>query len=363
MEKIEIRENKIPLIVGGICSGVFILFLFFSVIMQDDIVGIMICVTVFGGFSFLGITLVCSYFLRKLVITERECFYQTTYGRRKVFMFQDIGKCVFHLKNVDSQYKLYNREGEYLARFEDNMVGSAHLLSLLKEKGILFEKNTKLNYLEKISQGPDEKSQQEEIENIKELYDQEKLIRIKKILRIIQSVNVVILLIAFFLFSKRNEMIVFMLTPLFWYIVYLYVYPVMVIEINTKTKRKWKNVHIEMPWVPVGLSIVVLALGSNISNIQDDTKLVTFIVIFTTLLFSAFVYIGYKRERCIKKRKWLSVYFALLVYAFSSSYAWNWVCRIEAPVHEKVVVIDKQISHSKYSNDYTLEVRLHDGTI
>ena len=74
MKRIEVRESKIPLIVGILDFIVFFIFLVcFSIASLSDnaFVATIFCIMIFGGFCFLGIYLIISYFRRIILHTQK----------------------------------------------------------------------------------------------------------------------------------------------------------------------------------------------------------------------------------------------------------------------------------------------------
>ena len=139
MKQIVVRENRIPLVIGIIDTVVFLIFLFFSIrdgILNHDNIQIIFCGVVFGGFAVLGIALIMEGCLRKVVIGLDECYYRCFYGRKIFFHKDDIAYCESFIKNMETQYCLYNNYHKKIASFEDNMLNSQSLITYLYRNNI-----------------------------------------------------------------------------------------------------------------------------------------------------------------------------------------------------------------------------------
>ena len=297
-------------------------------------------------------------------MTEEECMYRSMFGKRYIFYFQDIQKGVFNPKNMECQYRLYGYNGKCLAKFESNMRGasSAYVLSFLKEHGILVEKNTKLNFIEKYTLKSERGDAEQEIIDIQKKWGIEKINDLKKVFRCIQVANVVLLAISVIFLSLRETFIMTALTPMFWFGVYLFIYPMMVAEFHIKDKSLWRQTHMEMPYIPVFLSMLICVVNIEYINIQNYDYFLVLVFIFTFILLGIFIIVAYFRQGTVKIIKVFCVFITMLTYSYIFSYAYHWVLRVQEPMHETVKVIEKRKTSGRSGNSYYFTVNLHDGT-
>lgn len=352
MHEIIIKEHKLPFYVGIIDVVLFSGFLFFCAIgtlPYGDIDAFLLCSIVFSIFIALGILLICIYAFRRVVLSEEICYRQTIFHRRHEFTCEEITICysVFYAGSL--QFRLYNEQQQCLAKFESAMIGVEEALKFLTYKDIPMEKRGPTSKVLKLLLP-------EEDNNAKKQYPSEKIKKVNTIIKFANYISLIGIVIAYMYFDLKSLLLYCACIPLLWYIVYLALYPLMAFEKNKEDADKGIT-RIPFPMLSTGIAFLLLISLMKITNIRSFTQLFIFIFSTSTLLFIPYLILCHKRENKTSIRKKISVFLALLFYFTASSYAWNWVCRIKAPVHETTMIQDMhKSSGGKSGTSYYLKV-------
>lgn len=137
MKRIEVRESKIPLIVGILDFIVFFIFLVcFSIASLSDnaFVAAIFCIMIFGGFCFLGIYLIISYFRRRLILYDNYFTYTKTLGKTKTYEYYEISSIQTMFNTINIQLKIYNKNDKKIVSIENNMLGYEQAIDFFLEK-------------------------------------------------------------------------------------------------------------------------------------------------------------------------------------------------------------------------------------
>ncbi|MGX8852980.1 hypothetical protein [Amedibacillus sp. YH-ame10] len=367
MEKIIVSENKIVFIVGIITSTFFSIILGISVLSSlivGDISSALFCIVVFGFFLMLGIYLLMLYHYHKLRISEEECEYINWLGRKRIFHCKDIRCCEVILSKFlisSVSYRLCDSDKNSLADFKSNMKNASQAIAYFNEKNIAIKSCEANVFVRNSIIHSDENIKEQEIKELGKQMSKTKVKKMKKTIRILSYVHTFLLLIVFVALPIRWVFLIFAISPMLYYFLYLWIYPRMVCEIRKEEKTSWKNSHIKVPFLPILSSIIILLINADTMNLRNEGYFFVLVFIFAIILFIPFVGISKRRDEKIRKGKWILVFLALVAYSFSSMFAWNWISRVKAPVHESAFVVDKKSHRSRNRRDYTIEIRRYNG--
>lgn len=126
----EVREGKLCLVVGGGGLVIFGALAILCLLVLDEL-SILIALMVFLFFILMSLWILLSYKNRRMVVEGDSLTYTTAFGRTTQFRASEVGALRF--RSGLGTWEIRDREGRLLARFENNMKGSALLLKYLEQ--------------------------------------------------------------------------------------------------------------------------------------------------------------------------------------------------------------------------------------
>ena len=119
---------------------------------------------IFGGFCFLGIYLIISYFRRRLILYDNYFTYTKTLGKTKTYEYYEIYSEIAR-NTVNIQLKIYNKNDKKIVSIENNMLGYEQAIDFFLEKNINID-NANIekygNKIDKIRKKNDDNKKNEE---------------------------------------------------------------------------------------------------------------------------------------------------------------------------------------------------------
>ena len=230
MDSYVVREPKLPLLIGILGSVFFtpfyigcILYSIYYSLNLLDFLGLAAVYTLsIGLLCFCSFYLILSYFRRKLVIDGGMLSYTPAIGRTRTFHHSDIKQIIL---DIQTSVKLKSHEGKRLAVFELNMLESVPALSYLESLGIPAKKS---HLAERLSERKPARVKEEK-DYILSHWDEETIMREKKVCRIIYF-GLAALFLLTFLMPQNLKLTCLILIPHFCYGMYLFLYPKMTSE-------------------------------------------------------------------------------------------------------------------------------------
>lgn len=328
MDNYVVREPKLPLLVG-ILGSIFFTPLYIGCIVYSiyyslnflDFLGLAAVFTLSIGLLYFGsFYLILSYFRRKLVIDGGMLSYTPAIGRTRSFHYSDIKQITL---DIQTSVKLISHEGKRLAVFELNMLESVPALSYLESLGIPAKKS---RLAERLSERKPARVKEEK-DYILSHWDEETIIREKKVCRIIYFALVALFLLAF-LMPQNLKLTCFILIPHFCYGMYLFLYPKM-------TSERTDSHQISFPFFLCLIDLLFLFKFGKTLNM----KYTAFFVIYSLILTSCYLLTLLIRKRKEHIGKFLSVLFAVVLLSLLSSPVINVVTTFEQGNYETVRVL------------------------
>ena len=141
MKTAEVRERKIMFITGLLYMTFFCFTLFFlqmtgglSATDKEDF--FLISGIIFGSVisPVLSLYSFWDYLRKRLILYTGHAVYFPLFGKKKTFSYDDIQ---IIQATVSGRYRILSHSGKVLARFDENMSGTAQALSFLNMKGIM----------------------------------------------------------------------------------------------------------------------------------------------------------------------------------------------------------------------------------
>lgn len=350
MDNYVVREPKLPLVIG-ILGAVFfiplyILGMIYTARISSNIgefLGLTAIFTLsFGLLCFVSIYLILSYFRRKLVISDGTFSYTPAIGRTRSFHYSDIKQITL---DIQASVKLISHEGKRLAVFELNMLGSAPALSYLESLGIPSKKSRLAQCLS--ARKPTRIK--EEKEYILAHWDQETIIREKKLCRIIYFALAALFLLAL-LMPQNLKLACFLFIPHFCYGMYLFLYPKMTVE-------RTDSYQISFPLFLCLIDAIFLFSFGKTLNMEYTV----FFIIYNLILTCFYLLTLLIRKRREHIGKFLSVLFSVMFLSLLSSPVINVVTTFEQGNLETVTILELKIHQSSHSGTkYQLVVEVQD---
>ena len=252
MENVVVRERKVVLRVGGICTlffGIMYLAALFSAISDHSGTAVFVALSVFIlPFVGLGLYVFLSYFKRRLEFSYKEFTVYSVLGKKKVYPYTDIRRLLFIERAGEIRIAILGKEGERLASFETNMSGAEEALLFLEKKGISLserdfvgeeacdEKTRKaLKWYEK-SAYLTNWNREKEAERTKKVCTEEDVKRQQKRLKILGRILFVFVILVYFAGAKYM-VAGWVSVLLFVWFLYIYLYPRAYIEKSGKKKN------------------------------------------------------------------------------------------------------------------------------
>ena len=348
MNKIEVKENKVPLTVGIIeivTFGTIILAFVCQAIEEKDNVLMLITFLCFGPFILLGLYMILDYWKRRLILDGSMVCYVSVIKRKKHFYLNDIDKVKLFQKGTNVQYRIYGIDGEFLASFEGSMIHSEQLIERLVQEGIPFEEIMETGHAK-------------EYEYLTSKYQKDDMKRKRKRLRILNVLLLLMMSVVFIWFRSRIFIGAMMVLGLNW-VLYLWFYPAMSFDIRTSEK----SLRLPMLWLPGFLAMLILLTVTDTVYIVNDGQYVWNILWIELLLVLTFLLTAKVKMVPVKKSKICLVMLAALVLAFTICIPIHYIMTFDRPIHENVLVIDRWRESSSKRRDYYLKVQTVDGFV
>lgn len=350
MEKIIVKEPKLPLILGIIGFIIFFVFFIFSLyssISKNDIITLIFCSIVFGSFLLLSIYLITSYFRRKLILYENYFTYTKTFKKTKTYEYNQISSIQTTFNNVNITLKIYIRDKKIVS-IENNMIGFEDAIDFFNEKNLNIKEtdiNKYGNKLDKINQRNKNNKQKEE-NYIKHKWTKSQIKKEINFTKIFNIFTIICFVVSLFLPLKIGFSLN-LLILLFCYALYLYFYPKMVIEIKDKSKAY----RIPLPFIPVSLIIVHFLLSTKIIN-ESGNIIFLHALIFTVIMLIPFIITVIVKRIKPNIVKIIVIFIMIFAVSFSIVRPINYILTLKKATHETVTVIDKHSSHSGKSGTH-----------
>lgn len=338
MDNYVVREPKLPLFVGILGSIIFIPLYVLGMIYTSryssnigEFLGLTAVFTLsFGLLCFVSIYLLLSYFRRKLVIDGCILSYTPAIGRSHSFHYRDIKQITL---GIQSSVKLISHNGRRLAVFELNMPESVPALSYLESLGIPSQKS-RLAWRLSVRKPARIK---EEKEYILAHWNEETIIREKKLCRIISFVLAALFLLAFFM--PQNLKLACLLFILhFCYGMYLFLYPKMTVE-------RTDSYQISFPLFLCLIGALFLFSFGKTLNMEY----IAFFIIYDLILTCFYLLTLLVRKRREHIGKFLSVLLFVMFLSLLSSPAINVITTFEQGSCETVTILDLETHRSSRS--------------
>ncbi|WP_290773509.1 hypothetical protein [Anaerofustis sp.] len=362
MNPIKVHETKIPLVVGGICSIIFLIMFILSLISaitNKDTVLIIISILVFGGFTLLGIYLLFDYFRRSLILYSTHITYTPAIGKTKTFYYNEITSVKFMAKGTTLQYRIYSNEN-ILASFELNMKNVELALEYFEQRNITIEKADVFKYgnkLDKIKENL-QRNKENEGNYIKNTWSKERLNKEHRIIKIIRYLIPPLIILSFFLSAKVSFILLISLLLIIW-IMYIILYPKLAFEVSEKDKAS--NLRFQFPFISSAIIVVILLKSTDVIN-ETNKEFFGYIIIFSIILMISYFVMLFIKRRKENTGKILLVLLGTFIISISIVRPINYVLTTGVIGHKTVKISDKSIYNSKNGTDYTLEVILKNNT-
>lgn len=332
MEIVKVHESRLLLIIGIICSLVFSIFPI--AMLLDYSIYLLFLFPIWGGFLFLSIFMILSYFRREVLFYSDHFTYTPALGKKRTYTYYALTSIQLHRERC----LLLTSDGQKPASFELNMRGSTEALQYLSGEWLIpvETKDTLLKLPDKFYRKP-----AAENEWISARWSKEKLAKEKKAVRILNICAAVLCIPVLFLPSKVY-LSVYLLVLLFDYLMYLFFYPRM---IAVGSRKECDDCHLPYPLVSTMIAMLFLANVSTFIHISDGVVLKHTLVLFLFLLIP---YILILLVRKIKESvcRMLFVTVVLFIFSFLSVIPINYIATTTKPVHEAVVVEEKSTNSS-----------------
>lgn len=365
MENVVVRERKVVLRVGGICTlffGIMYLAALFSAISEHSGAAVFVALSVFIlPFVGLGLYVFLSYFRRRLEFSCREFTVYSVLGKKKVYPYTEIRRLLFIERAGETRIAILGKEGERLASFENNMIGAEEALLFLEKKGISFRERDFIG-----EEGCDEKTRkalkwyeksayltkwnrEKEAERTKKVCTEEDIKRQQKRLKILGWILIAFVILIYFAGAKYMVAgWVFVL--LFVWFLYIYLYPRAYIE--KSGKKKSDAYTLVIPWGGAVLALLACLGITDMFNVKDG-ELFTYTGIFgAILLIPYFIKILFFAKESSKGRI-VFVILAGLAIGFTVTLPVNYLLTTGKSNHVPMIVTGKrESSSSKGGTDY-----------
>lgn len=365
MENVVVRERKVVLRVGGVCTlffGIMYLAALFSAISDHSGAAVFVAISVFIlPFVCLGLYVFLSYFRRRLEFSYKEFTVYSVLGKKKVYPYAEIRRLLFIERAGETRIAVLGKEGERLASFEMNMLGAEEALLFLKKKGISLsekdfvgeescDKKTRkaLKWYEK-SAYLTNWNREEEAERTKKVCTEEEVKRQQKRLKILGWILIAFVILIFFAGAKYM-VAGWVSVLLFVWFLYIYLYPRAYIEKSGKKKNDAYTLVI--PWGGAVLALLACLAVTDMFNVTDG-ELFTYAGIFAAfLLIPYFIKILFFAKESSKGRI-VFVILAGLSIGFTITLPVNYLLTTEKSNHVPMIVTGKrESSSSRGGTDY-----------
>ena len=339
MDTIIVRGNK-PLILIAVLMFAAA-FIFLPIIIYSDLNGnetVLFGYIMAAGFFAGGLLLLLYYKLRRFTIDKKECCYRPMFGRTRRFELRDI-KLVKVTVKSDTVIRLYNMDGQCLARLEGSMRGSAELLKFFEMRGIPITLQDVSIREGKVTVKQDQGEVTERIWAKHPRFYQSPLWirRVRLMLKLMNIAGVVLAVAAWQLFDIRQEGLVYIFCPLAFYITYLLFYRIIVFEVPKTATKHWKETHINFPFAALTCVTLFAIYDARGINLRGG-RAYLFIPAAALILMIPVLLIA----RPARSRKTvLGICLLLLMYGYISMPYVNWVFCTGQPEYEPGVVVDK----------------------
>lgn len=328
MDSYVVREPKLPLLIGILGSVFFtpfyigcILYSIYYSLNLLDFLGLAAVYTLsIGLLCFCSFYLILSYFRRKLVIDGGMLSYTPAIGRTRTFHHSDIKQITL---DIQTSVKLKSHEGKRLAVFELNMLESVPALSYLESLGIPAKKS---HLAERLSERKPARVKEEK-DYILSHWDEETIMREKKVCRIIYF-GLAALFLLTFLMPQNLKLTCLILIPHFCYGMYLFLYPKM-------TSERTDSYQISFPFFLCLIDLLFLFKFGKTLNMDY----IAFFIIYTLVLAGCYLLTLLIRKRKEHIGKFLSILLAVMFLSLLSSPVINVVTTFEQGRCETVRVL------------------------
>lgn len=260
------------------------------------------------------------------------------FGRTRRFELRDI-KLVKVTVKSDTVIRLYNMDGQCLARLEGSMRGSAELLKFFEMRGIPITLQDVSIREGKVTVKQDQGEVTERIWAKHPRFYQSPLWirRVRLMLKLMNIAGVVLAVAAWQLFDIRQEGLVYIFCPLAFYITYLLFYRIIVFEVPKTATKHWKETHINFPFAALTCVTLFAIYDARGINLRGG-RAYLFIPAAALILMIPVLLIA----RPARSRKTvLGICLLLLMYGYISMPYVNWVFCTGQPEYEPGVVVDK----------------------
>ena len=308
---------------------------------------------------------IIKYYRRKIILTNEGVEYIPTFGKRKNYLYREIGFVQLDKMN-DENYTIFSKEGKKIASFNNGYEGIEEAIIAFKGNGVEIKEkengkfdNWILNTRNKI-----EKNREDEIKHIKR---KDRLAQINKEKEMIRKLNIamwVISIVALFL-GTRIRSIVWSAELLFIWGLYIYLYPKMVVEVPTKTKDG-REFHYEIPYASAIIALLMLYNLPKLNYVNHDE--IKFGLIYFLILFAIYMIMLKKRKIREKTSKMFTVAMAILLIIVCTTDHLNNALTFTPENHENVIALEKDTSRSakglrRYYADVVIDGKKENASI
>ena len=308
---------------------------------------------------------IIKYYRRKIILTNEGVEYIPTFGKRKNYLYREIGFVQLDKMN-DENYTIFSKEGKKIASFNNGYEGIEEAIIAFKGNGVEIKEkeNGKIDNWILNTRNKIEKNREDEIKHIKR---KDRLAQINKEKEMIRKLNIAmwaISIVALFL-GTRIRSIVWSAELLFIWGLYIYLYPKMVVELPTKTKDG-REFHYEIPYASAIIALLMLYNLPKLNYVNHSE--IKFGVIYFLILFSIYMIMLKKRKIREKTGKMATVALAMLLIIVCTTDHLNNALTFTPENHETVIALEKDTSRSakglrRYYADVVIDGKKENASI
>ena len=308
---------------------------------------------------------IIKYYRRKIILTNEGVEYIPTFGKRKNYLYREIGFVQLDKMN-DENYTIFSKEGKKIASFNNGYEGIVQAIVAFKGNGVEIrdKENGKIDNLILNTRNKIEKNREDEIKHIKR---KDRLAQINKEKEMIRKLNIamwVISILALFL-GTRIRSIVWSVELLFIWGLYIYLYPKMVVEVPTKTKDG-REFHYEIPYASAIIALLMLYNLPKLNYVNHNE--IKFGLIYFLILFAIYMIMLKKRRIREKTSKMFTVAMAILLIIVCTTDHLNNALTFTPENHENVIALEKDTSRSakglrRYYADVVIDGKKENASI
>lgn len=353
-----VRLSKLTKIIG-ICTIGFFMVIVIAMLITGNY-GAAIC---FAPFVVLGGVLLLAYKKQIIRVNENELVFSYLLKKTQHVRYEDI-QCILVIPlNNRTQVALIDRQYRRITTLDLLLSNSEYLYEAFEKKQIEL-----LNFQELIEQNQDVskfmgalnwiernyyKTLAHEDETVKEMSKSKTKGEVNRTKRFLKILGWILILanVAAYLIGGKVMVIILIGILLVTYALYIIYYPYIYIEVTTK---KGQEQVYQLPMLGAAIAMLISLSISQFYN-YDFGSFMKIMAGMAVLLAAPFIIKSSRTEVTQRFARKLSVFFAVLIMAFTLTFPVNFILTSGKATHETAVVTDKKISGGK-TRDYDLYV-------